>query len=219
MAREFGVSINTVEFHLRNLFGKLDVHTGHRQSASTSKRSAEPSAAGASRAICKTGRALPWPCSRGVRNLSFADVPERANRGLREDSQFAPAQGRHLREQARLDRRVPLLAVQPSSHPARRKIDGGLRPPVRSLESGPLQTILSRVSTIGARRAKVSAPGRRHERRLALVANSHYAAMEACAIAKAKRRPRRPWPTKERVAVALELASAAGARPDQSAAD
>ena len=44
-------------------------------------------------------------------------------------------------------------------------------------------------------------------------------AMEACAIAKAKRRPRRPWPTKERVAIALELANAAGASPDQSAAD
>jgi hypothetical protein len=60
---------------------------------------------------------------------------------------------------------------------------------LRNIESGPLQIILSRVSTIGARRAKVSAPGRRHERRLALVANSHYAEMEACAIAKAKRRP------------------------------
>jgi hypothetical protein len=44
-------------------------------------------------------------------------------------------------------------------------------------------------------------------------------AMEACAIAKAKRRPRRSWPTKERVAVALELATAPGASPDQSAAD
>ena len=32
--------------------------TGHRQPASTSKRSAEPSAAGAPRVICKTGRAL-----------------------------------------------------------------------------------------------------------------------------------------------------------------
>jgi hypothetical protein len=44
-------------------------------------------------------------------------------------------------------------------------------------------------------------------------------AMEACAIAKAKRRPRSPWPTKERVAVALELATAPGASPDKSAAD
>jgi hypothetical protein len=42
--------------------------------------------------------------------------------------------------------------------------------PLRNLEFGPLQIILSRVSTIGARRAKLSAPGRRHERRLALVA-------------------------------------------------
>ncbi len=44
-------------------------------------------------------------------------------------------------------------------------------------------------------------------------------AMEACTIAKTKRRPRRPWPTKERVAIALELATAPGAGPDQSAAD
>ena len=37
-------------------------------------------------------------------------------------------------------------------------------------------------------------------------------AMEACAIAKAKRRPRRAWPTKERVAAALvELATTPGA--------
>jgi hypothetical protein len=41
-------------------------------------------------------------------------------------------------------------------------------------------------------------------------------AMEASAIAKAKRRPRRPWPTKERVAVALELATAPGVSPTKA---
>jgi hypothetical protein len=108
-----------------------------------------------------------------------------------------------------------MVAVQPLPHPARR-IDGGWRSHVRSLDSRPLQTILSWVSTIGARRAKVSAPGRRHERRLALVANSHHAGMEACAIAKAKRRPHSPWPTKERVASALELATAPRPSPDKA---
>jgi hypothetical protein len=33
--------------------------------------------------------------------------------------------------------------------------------------------------------------------------------MQACVIAKAKLRPRRPWPTKERVAAALELGNRA----------
>jgi hypothetical protein len=104
---------------------------------------------------------------------------------------------------------IPGSLDRASPRPARWKIDGGSRS--RSEVSNP-DLYKSQLLV----RAKVSAPGRRHERTLALVANSHYAAMEACAIAKAKRRPRS---LKERVGGNLGLATAPGASPDQSAAD